>query len=305
MTTPTTWPSLIREWSRALKADNKAANTIRIYTLAATQLEQWLTDQGHHLNPDQLDASHIRDFITDVRERTTAGNANTTYRSLRVFFNWLIAEDELDVSPMAKTKAPIVPEKPVPVVRDDLTKALLDQCAGRDLISRRDTAVIRLLFDTGCRLGEIANLLVDDVDLEHDVIRVVGKGRRARAVPFGSKTAQAISRYLRVRAKDKWASSPKLWLAERSRGPLQPNGNAIKIMLRRRGQAAGVTGGNLHAHQFRHTLAHQWRAQGGDPTSLMRIMGWRSESMLHRYGASAADERAHEHHKELHLGDRL
>ncbi|HEY4458295.1 MAG TPA: tyrosine-type recombinase/integrase, partial [Pseudonocardiaceae bacterium] len=87
-----------------------------------------------------------------------------------------------------------------------LIRKILTGCDGRDLISRRDTAIIRLLWDTGCRLSEIANLDVDDIDLDVDVIHVVGKGRRPRSVPFSPKTGQALARYLRVRASDKWAS---------------------------------------------------------------------------------------------------
>ncbi|HYQ62786.1 tyrosine-type recombinase/integrase [Actinophytocola sp.] len=134
-------------------------------------------------------------------ERTSAGNAHTQYRSLRTFFGWLVREDEIDINPMDKTTAPIVPEQPVPIVRDDLTGSLLGTCQGRDMISRRDAAIIRLLLDTGCRLGELAALNVDDVDFDLSVINVVGKGRRGRAIPFGAKTAQALARYMRVRAK--------------------------------------------------------------------------------------------------------
>lgn len=117
------------------------------------------------MSPTEATPRHVRGFIADVLERTSAGNAHTTYRSLRVFFKWLVAEDEIDRSPMDQTKAPIVPEKLVPILPDEITKSLLKQCAGRDLMSRRDAAIIRLLFDTGCRLAEIATLTVDDVDL--------------------------------------------------------------------------------------------------------------------------------------------
>lgn len=74
-------------------------------------------------------------------------------------------------------------------------------------------------------------------------------------------------------------------------------------MQRRHGQAAGCPDGvHLHAHQIRHTFAHTWHKAGGDSIDLMRIMGWRSPEMLHRYGASAASERAHQRHRQLRLG---
>lgn len=127
--------------------------------------------------------------------------------------------------------------EPVPVISDSDVKAMLDACAGRDLRSRRDSAIIRLFFDTGARLSEIAQLGVDDVDLDLDVIRVLGKGRRPRSIPFGAKTGQALSRYLRVRAGDKHAASPQLWLCNRSRGPLATAG-MIRVLQRRARRSA-------------------------------------------------------------------
>jgi integrase/recombinase XerC len=94
-----------------------------------------------------------------------------------------------------------------------------------------------------------------------------------------------------------------LWLADKNRPPMTDNG--IKLMLRRRGRALEPPIANLHAHQFRHTAAHEWLANDGSETDLMRLMGWRSPQMLRRYGASLADERARDAHRKMGLGDRI
>ncbi len=143
--------------------------------------------------------------------------------------------EEADRSPMERTSPPFVPERAVPVLSIVQLRALLDSCKDRELLQLRDTAIIRLLLDSGGRFGEVAGLTVDDLDFDMDVAHAMGKSRRPRALPFGDKTVAALARYLRARARDKQAGRPELWLAEKGKGPLYANG--VKQMLRRRGEA--------------------------------------------------------------------
>jgi site-specific recombinase XerD len=96
---------------------------------------------------------------------------------------------------------------------------------------------------------------LEDLDFEYDV---VGNGRRERALPFGRKTALALDRYLRTRARHRFADLEALWLG--LRGPLTISG--LRDLLDRRARQAGIP--DLHPHMFRHTFAPRVAQHGRD-----------------------------------------
>jgi integrase/recombinase XerC len=303
-----TWAGYLRDWDRSLRSGNYPETTRYNYLLAAAQLARYLGEYSP--DPDADDAAvdpcavtraHVEAFQAWMIETRSASTAVNKHKGLQQFFKWLMVDEQaIERNPMDRVRQPKTPTKLVPVMCDEDTAKLLQACKGSGFANLRDEALIRLYANTGARLSEVGNLVVNDLDLNTESVQFHGKGAKDRRVRFGPKTARALSRYLRARDKHKAATLPNLWLADRGTAPLTPNG--IKIRLKRLGATAGVA--DVHAHRWRHSFAHQWKLAGGDTGDLMLLLGWTSEDMPRHYGASAAAERALELQARLGIGER-
>lgn len=291
---------IIDGWELHLTGANRSPKTIRSYIdTVRDSFGQFLLDSGGPTDVAEIRREHIAAYQADQLARFSASTAALRHRSMKVFFKWLVLEGEIPVSPMANMPIPKVGDIEVPVIPEEDVSKLLSVCARANFDDRRDAAIIRLFYDTGLRLSEMAGLLVDDIDQHNRVLHVTGKGNKGRAARYGAKTAAAVNRYQRERAKHDCSDLPNWWVG--SRGVMTPSG--IAQMLRRRCDQAGLP--RIHPHQFRHSFAAAWMKSGGSEGDLMSLAGWASREMLARYGRYTAAERALASHDRHSPGDHL
>lgn len=303
---------LLDSWTRSLKARNRSLATIDSYLTDCGRTADWLATE----RDKTLIEATSRDLDAYLAACRDAGLSPATvarrYRSLLQFFKWAETEDEIDASPMLRMKPPKVEVQPPPVISPDEMNKLIQACRkprprpGRPRLSRpdrlsfenkRDTALILMLSTTGIRSGELMGLKVEDIDMTSETFTVMGKGGRARIVALMPKVANDLDRYLRERNRHPHKSLPWLWLGDRGR--LTDSG--LRQLLERRCEDAGIP--PINPHRFRHTFAHEAKSRGMNDGDLMAVAGWKTPQMLHRYGASAAAERARDSHRRL-FGDR-
>ena len=146
---------LLPSWLRHLRAENLSVRTVDTHDESVRQLVVFLDQQDASTQITAVSQAQIEEWIGYLLEHRAAATANNRFRGAQQFFKWLVLEDELDESPMARMKPPRVPELPVPVIARDDLKKLLASCSGKTFEERRDHAILRVLVDTGARLAEV------------------------------------------------------------------------------------------------------------------------------------------------------
>lgn len=296
----------LASFTRAMRAANVSPNTILAYGGAVRQFGTWLMTQSYPTDVRAIEPRHIDEWIGSILERSKPATAHNRWRGLQRFMNWYAEVDDDFVSPMRKLHPPRLPKLMPRVLSMDEVRAVLATCSGSSFEDRRDNALIRILFDSGARRAEIANLHYSptdpddrDIDMRRATIRVMGKGSKNNVIALSDRTLSAIDDYLRVRRKHAHAAEPWLWLGKRGR--LTDSG--IAQVVRDRGLRAGIPA--LHAHDFRHAATHHELSAGMNEADVMSKRGWDSPAMLRRYASTTANQRAIEASRKLGLGDKL
>jgi integrase/recombinase XerC len=277
---------VLGEYERHLSGERDlTAHTVRAYVADVSSLLDHAARLGH-TGVDSLDLRSLRSWLAKQqslgRSRTTIARRAT---AARVFTAWLARTGRAPEDAGASLGSPKAHKSLPPVLRADEASSLIQ--AATELaddgspVGLRDVAMLELLYATGIRVGELVGLDVDDVDRERNVVRVFGKGRKERTVPFGRPAARALDFWLKhgrplLAGPD---SGPAVFLGARGKRIDQ---RAVRTVVHRR--IADVPGApDIGPHGLRHTAATHLLEGGADLRSVQELLGHASLATTQLY----------------------
>ncbi len=276
-----------------------APHTVRAYLGDLVGLFEVAGRLGH-TSLRTIDLPTLRSWLASQQ---SLGKARSTLArratAVRVFTSWAHRAGLIDADPGALLGSPKVHRTLPAALRTDEARALLAAAAVRaddgSPAGIRDVAVLELLYATGIRVGELCGLDVDDLDPERRVVRVLGKGRKERAVPYGQPAGRALDAWL-LHGRSSLAvagAGPALFLGVRGRRIDQ---RAVRTLVHAR--LADVPGApDLGPHGLRHTAATHLLEGGADLRSVQELLGHASLATTQIYTHVSADRLRNAYHQ--------
>jgi integrase/recombinase XerC len=272
--------------------ENASAHTVRAYD---SDLSQYLVFLASHvgvrvseLEPRHLDHLNARAWLGDLNRRGNAkASAARKLSSIRAFGRYLRREGIVEGDPAALIGTPRREQRiPNHLAVDEMSKLLATPDTSNPL-GRRDQAILELFYASGLRLSELVGLDLDDVNLSGRVVRVLGKGRKERIVPFNTTAAAALKAWMVDRGA--FPQPQRTVKSRRPREPLFLNYQGTRLSTRsvdklvRRYVAACSTRYGISPHALRHSFATHLLERGADLRAIQELLGHSSLSTTQKY----------------------
>jgi integrase/recombinase XerC len=255
-------------------------------------------DVGPGVHPAVLDQALASATLADLRSWLSSQSADGAARAtiarraaaVRTFYRWSVRTGRMPTDPSLRLVAPRRGGRLPAVLRQAQAAQLLDIAAvaadDDDPLHIRNRAILELLYASGIRVGELVATDIDDLDLTHDVVRVIGKGDKERVVPFGIPARRAAQDWLAARGRLVTPQSgPALFLGRRGRrvDPRQVR-EVVHALLAHLPDAP-----DLGPHGLRHSAATHLLEGGADLRVVQELLGHASLATTQLYTHVSVD----------------
>ncbi len=259
---------------------NASVHTISGYSRDLTQFSDYIRERGGSFR--KVDNLQIRGFMAQLHERRL--KKSTTARKLaaiRSFFQFGVKKKWITDNP-AKVVATPRQEKRVPsfLSEDEMTQ-FLDVPPSKKPLDLRDKAILELLYASGIRVSELVGINPEDVNLGERLVRVRGKGKKERLVPFGRMAGQRLAEYIRVRpglVLDR-VGEKGLFLNYQGRR-ITPR--SVERMVDKYIRRTAVKR-KISPHSLRHSFATHLLSRGADLRVIQELLGHESLATTQKY----------------------
>ena len=260
---------------------NVSEHTLRNYLSDLEQFYDYLCPVGpsgarRHVDIKQIDHITIREYLgklyQEKRKKTSIARKLAT---LRTFFKFLCREQVLEMNPARLVASPRLEKKLPKVLSVEDVIRFIETPDPDTVLGKRDRAILELLYASGVRVAELAGLNLEDIDFTHTSIRVRGKGRKERIVPFGSQAKDALQKYLGVRGELLVEAPEDL----RDPSVLFLNYQGTRITTRSVGRMIDkyveecAMSNDISPHSLRHCFATHLLGNGADLRSIQELLG--------------------------------
>ena len=295
----------IEEFIEYLRYERAASpETVREYRRDIKQFHEFLTPAGQKAPPlDRIDHNIVREYVNWMYDRRLE-RASIARRlsSLRTFFRFCVREKFAYQNPARLVSSPKLPKRVPRVLTAEELNGFLDNLGvvgersrrarpltpeaeeESRLLLKRDRAILELLYASGLRVSEIVGLDLGDMDRAGQMLRVLGKGRKERVVPYGRKAGAALDAYWPVRdeilGRAKGKPAHQAIFLNHLGGRLTDR--SVHAMVRKYARLANVNW-DLHPHSLRHAFATHLLADGADLRAIQELLGHASLSTTQRY----------------------
>jgi tyrosine recombinase XerC len=259
---------------------NASPHTVASYRIDLEQLAGYL--EAREIRLRQVDTGVLRGFLVELyRRNLTKTSAARKLAAIRSFFHFCLKRKWVEDNPAKIIATPRLEPHVPAFLSEDETARFLELPASDNALGRRDRAILEMIYATGIRVSELVGLDLDDVSLDERMVRVKGKGKKERIVPFGRKAAESLEDYLRGRSEFPVKASSEAALFLNYQGTrITPRSveRLVEKYLRRAALRA-----NISPHSLRHSFATHLLSRGADLRAIQELLGHESLATTQKY----------------------
>ena len=269
----------IEDYKNYLLIDKKYSNnTIDSYYLELKKYYNFLKQKNVFLK--EVETSHIKEYLKYLKKhQLTEKSIAHSISVIRSFYKFLIIEKYIKNNPSLSLELPKLKKALPKVLSEDEIFKLLD-VELKDKYSYRNKAMLELMYSSGLRVSELINLTLNDIDLDENIVKVFGKGKKERIVPIGDYATNALSVYINEH-RNCLIKTPTDYVFLNNHGKSMSRSGFFKI-LKKIAEEKGIKK-EFSPHTLRHSFATHMLEYGADLRSIQELLGHENMSTTNIY----------------------